>query len=62
MQPWLREGVDAVVTAPEVKALSDSPFIAMHVRRGDKIALETHLLIETEVCGTAVCCFPIQHK
>lgn len=62
MQPWLREDVDAVVTAPEAKALSDSPFVALHVRRGDKILYEGTRLIESEVCGGTVCNVPMQKK
>lgn len=39
MTPWLKADVDVVARAPESDVFERSPFLALHVRRGDKIKL-----------------------
>ena len=49
MTPWLQADVDAVARAPETDAFENSPFLALHVRRGDKIELHEAQLHLCEV-------------
>ena len=52
MTPWLRRDVHAVTHAKET--FHRSPFIAIHVRRGDKIRQNSSLWQDTEVRTTVV--------
>ncbi|CAM9831289.1 unnamed protein product, partial [Sphacelaria rigidula] len=48
MQPWLRRDIDSVLNSPETMAVSRAPFVALHIRRGDKIEKERTRFIEAE--------------
>lgn len=39
MTPWLQADIDVVARAPESDVFEKSPFLALHIRRGDKIKL-----------------------
>ncbi|CAM9692366.1 unnamed protein product [Scytosiphon promiscuus] len=53
--PWLQDDVDAVVNAPPTDAFRESPFLGLHIRRGDKVTSgEAALHPGEEYLGAAV--------
>ena len=42
MTPWLRNDVEFVIHAE--KAVEGSPFLGLHIRRGDKIVVEAQAI------------------
>lgn len=54
MTPWLKADIDVVARAPESDVFEKSPFLALHVRRGDKIQLHEAQLHTCEVRSTSV--------
>ena len=42
MTPWLRNDVEIVIHAE--KAVEGSPFLGLHIRRGDKIVVEAQAI------------------
>lgn len=47
--PWLEADIDAAVRAPDTDVFENSPFLALHVRRGDKLRHEAKIHL-CEVC------------
>lgn len=52
MTPWLRKDVHFVTHAE--KAFQGSPFLGLHVRRGDKLGVEANA-IAVEVPSARIC-------
>lgn len=50
MTPWLQADIDVVARAPDTDAFENSPFLALHVRRGDKVRLHEAEMYLCEVC------------
>lgn len=44
--PWLKADVDFVTRAPPSDVFQDSPFLGLHIRRGDKVSQgEAHMYL-----------------
>jgi len=43
MTPWLQADIDLVARAPDTDVFDNSPFLAVHVRRGDKLVREAKM-------------------
>eukprot|EP00903_Cladosiphon_okamuranus_P005843 g5784.t1 len=54
MTPWLKADIDIVARAPKSRVFETSPFLALHVRRGDKILREAQLHVCEEYLSAAV--------
>lgn len=47
-QPWLSDDIQTILRSEEVEAVRQVPFLALHVRRTDKLEREAQK-VETEV-------------
>lgn len=59
MTPWLQADIDVVARAPKSDAFEKSPFLALHIRRGDKIRLHEAKLHPCEVRMHVLNVFPL---
>lgn len=41
-QPWLNDDIQSLLRRQEVEAVKQVPFVALHVRRTDKLRNEAH--------------------
>lgn len=49
LTPWIKDAVEAIVDKPSAWKTKDFPFIALHVRRGDKLTSDEADKAEAEV-------------
>lgn len=49
MTPWLQNNIHHATQNDDLQGFNDSPYVGIHVRRGDKVKEGEADLIETEV-------------
>ncbi|CAN0388891.1 unnamed protein product [Ectocarpus fasciculatus] len=52
MQPWFKEDTESVLQESDVVSVRSGRYVAIHVRRGDKVILNEASRIEVEVSNT----------